>query len=467
MAEEKKKRGFKVPHVFTLLMLIILVCGILSYIIPAGVYDRVEDPGTGRMVVDPDSYHRVEQTPVKPLTLFAALNGGMSKASGIIFFVFVVGSAIGILAKTGAMEAGIMALARALRGKEILVIPVMTTVVFIMALLIGTTEEMIPLIPFFIALSLACGFDSLIGQAMVSAACAGGFACSVLNPFNVGVAQGIAQLPAYSGSGFRIVMAVVYLSFTLFWLMRYASKIKKNPELSPMYEEDKLREEVDADSAPEFTTARKLSIVAFAITVGVMIFGVIKYGWYFEEISAIFLIMAIVVAIINKMGFSGFGKAIAEGMTDIATGALVVGIATGVLWILEQGNILDAILHGAATVLQKLPAQVSAIGMYVFQCLMNYLIPSGSGQAGVTMPILAPLADLTGVTRQTAVIAFQLGDGISNAITPTSGPLMAMLGLSKIPWTKWAKWYLPLMLCQYGIGLIFVIIAQAIHLGPF
>ena len=467
MAEEKKKRGFKVPHVFTLLMLIILVCGILSYIIPAGVYDRVEDPTTGRMVVDPESYHQVEQTPVKLLTLFAALNGGMSQASGIIFFVFVVGAAISILAATGAMEAGIMALARALRGKELLVIPVMTTIIFIMALLIGTTEEMIPLIPFFISLALACGFDSLVGQSMVSAACAGGFACSVLNPFNVGVAQGIAQLPPYSGSGFRIIMAVVYLAVTLFMIMRYAAKIKKNPELSSMYEEDKLREEVNADDAPEFTTARKLSILAFAVTVGVMIFGVIKYGWYFEEISAIFLIMSIVVAIINRMGLSGYGEAMANGMRDIATGALVVGIATGILWVLTQGNILDAILHGAASVLTKLPAQVSAIGMYIFQCLMNYLIPSGSGQAGVTMPILAPLADLTGVTRQTAVIAFQLGDGISNAITPTSGPLMAMLGLAGIPWSKWAKWYLPIMLVQYGIGLVFVIIAQAIHLGPF
>ena len=466
MAEEKK-RGFKVPHVFTLLMLIILVCALLSYVVPAGVYDRVEDPTTGRMVVDPNSFHAVEKTPVSLMTLFSALNGGMEQAAGIIFFIFVVGASIATLSASGAMEAGIMALARALKGKDILVIPVMTTIIFIMAVVIGTTEEMIPLIPFFIALSLACGFDSLVGQAMVSLACAGGFACSILNPFNVGVAQGIAQLPAFSGSGFRLAMAVVYLGVTLFMLMRYASKVKKNPELSAMYEEDKLREAVDASNAPEFNTQKKLSMLAFLVTVGVMIFGVIKYGWYFHEISAIFLIMSVVIAIINKMGFDGYGKAMANGMQDIATGALVVGVATGILWILTQGNILDSILHAAASVLTKLPSQVTAVGMYIFQCLMNYLIPSGSGQAGVTMPILAPLADLTGVTRQTAVIAFQLGDGISNAITPTSGPLMAMLGLAKIPWSKWAKFAIKFILVQYLVGLVFVIVAQAIQLGPF
>ena len=309
MAEEKK-RGFKVPHVFTLLMLIILVCALLSYVVPAGVYDRVEDPTTGRMVVDPNSFHAVEKTPVSLMTLFSALNGGMEQAAGIIFFIFVVGASIATLSASGAMEAGIMALARALKGKEILVIPVMTTIIFIMAVVIGTTEEMIPLIPFFIALSLACGFDSLVGQAMVSLACAGGFACSILNPFNVGVAQGIAQLPAFSGSGFRLAMAVVYLGVTLFMLMRYASKVKKNPELSAMYEEDKLREAVDASNAPEFNTQKKLSMLAFLVTVGVMIFGVIKYGWYFHEISAIFLIMSVVIAIINKMGFDGYGKAV-------------------------------------------------------------------------------------------------------------------------------------------------------------
>ena len=177
--------------------------------------------------------------------------------------------------------------------------------------------------------------------------------------------------------------------------------------------------------------------------------------------------MSIIVAIISKMGFDGYGKNLAEGMADICSGALVVGFATGILYVLTEGNILDTILHGAASLLQGLPSSVSAVGMYIFQCLMNYLIPSGSGQAAVTMPILAPLADLVGVTRQTAVLAFQLGDGISNAITPTSGVLMASLALAKVPWTKWAKWFLPVMLMQYGIGLVFVVIAQLMQLGPF
>lgn len=467
MAEEKQKKGFKIPHVFTLLMILILICGILSYIVPAGVYDRVEDPSTGRMVVDPDSFHAVEQTPVSLMTLLGALSGGMARAADIIFFIFVVGGSLGVLMKTGVLEGGIMALARVLKGKELVVIPIMVIIVSTMSIVIGTTEEMIPLVPLFVSLSLAVGFDSIVGLAMVTCSTAAGFACSILNPFNVGVAQGIAQLPAYSGSGFRIVMAVVFIGVTIALIMRYAAKVKKDPTISPMYEEDKLREIKDESEHVEFNTTRKLCLLVFVATIAIMIFGVIKYEWYFTEIGGLFLGMSIVVAIISRMGFDAYGKALSDGMVDVCSGALVVGVATGILWILTEGNILDAILHGAATVLTRLPSQVSAVGMYIFQCLMNYLIPSGSGQAGVTMPILAPLADLTGVTRQTAVIAFQLGDGISNAITPTSGALMACLGMAKIPWAKWAKWFLPIMLIQYGIGLIFVIIAQTMQLGPF
>jgi uncharacterized ion transporter superfamily protein YfcC len=217
----------------------------------------------------------------------------------------------------------------------------------------------------------------------------------------------------------------------------------------------------------KFGVREKICLVIFILTIVLLVWGVIKEGWYFYEIGALFLGMAILVAIVSNMGLSGFGQALADGMTNICSGALVIGVANGILWILTQGNILDTILHAAAGVLTHLPSWLSAVGMYIFQCLMNYLIPSGSGQAAVTMPILAPLSDLVGVTRQTAVIAFQLGDGISNAITPTSGVLMASLALAKIPWEKWAKWFLPIMLVQYGIGLVFVILAQLIQLGPF
>ena len=467
----EKKQRFKIPHVFVLLMLIILVCGLLSYVVPAGQYDRVHlnpEDESSRMIIDPESFHTVEQTPVGLMTLLGALAGGMAQAGDIIFFIFIVGGSIAILQKSGALEASLMRLAGSLKGMEVAIIPIMMTFIVIMSVVMGACEEFIPLIPIMVALSLRCGFDSITGTAIVICSTAAGFACSILNPFNVGVAQSIAELPAFSGAGFRIAMLVVLFGATIILVCRYALKVKKNPELSPMYEFDRTREEVITEQQDlPFGGREKAIMVVFVLTIVMLVVGVLKWEWYFSEIGALFLAMGIIIAIIAGMGFDGYGKNLADGMADICSGALVVGFATGILWILKEGNILDSILHGASSLLNGLPSQISAVGIYVFQCLMNFLIPSGSGQAAVTMPIIAPLADLVGVTRQTAVIAFQLGDGISNAITPTSGVLMASLALGKIPWSKWAKWFLPIMLVQYGIGLVFVIIAQAIHLGPF
>ncbi len=468
----EKNRKFKVPHVFSLLMLVILFCSILTYIVPAGVYDRVDftDPNTGstRTIIDPDSFHYVDKTPVGLMTFLSSLAGGMAKASDIIFFVFIVGGSIGLLQDSGAIEGGLLRLAKKLQGKELIVIPVVMILITTLSVIMGACEEMIPLIPIMVALALQVGFDSITGTAMIIGSTACGFSCSILNPFNVGVAQGIAELPPFSGAWYRIVMLVVMLGVTIFMICRYAMKVKKNPSLSPMYEFDRTREELNVDEKDvKFGTQEKICLVIFLLTIVLLVWGVIAKGWYFYEIGALFLGMAILVAIVSRMGLDGFGKSLANGMTNICSGALVIGFATGILYVLTEGNILDTILHAAASVLQHLPSALTAVGMYIFQCLMNYLIPSGSGQAAVTMPILAPLSDLVGVTRQTAVVCFQLGDGISNAITPTSGVLMASLALAKIPWEKWAKWFLPIMLVQYGLGIVFVVVAQLIHLGPF
>ena len=467
----EKRLKFKMPHVFVLLMLIIMICGILSYVVPAGQYQRVHlDPAdeTSRMVIDPASFKYVDQTPVSLMTALSSLAGGMSQAADIIFFIFIVGGSIAVLQKSGALEGGLRRLAKGMAGREVATIPVIMVLIVTMTVVMGACEEFIPVIPIMVALALRVGFDSITGAAMIICSTSTGFACSILNPFNVGVAQSISELPPYSGWQFRAVMLAVMFGVTIFLVCRYALKVKKTPQLSAMYEFDRTREEVvEEDEEMPFGAREKSVIAVFLATIVMLVVGVLKFGWYFSEIGALFLGMSIVIGVVAKMGLDGYGQALADGMADICSGALVVGFATGILYILNQGNILDTILHGAATLLQGLPSQASAVGMYVFQCLMNYLIPSGSGQAAVTMPILSPLSDLVGVTRQTAVIAFQLGDGISNAITPTSGVLMASLALAKIPWAKWAKWFLPVMMIQYAIGLAFVIAAQSIGLGPF
>lgn len=465
---EKKK--FVVPHVYILLLILILIFSILSYIVPANVYDYhdvVVNPDTGatRSVVDPDTYHAVEQTPVSLLQFLTAVPRGMQESAQIIFFIFIVGGAMTVLQETKAIEAGMGRMIKAMKDKTLLLIPIIMFLFSLCGSVFGMAEETIPFIPIFVSLMIAAGFDSITGVAVVLCGASAGFAGAFINPFTIQVAQGIAELPLLSGMSFRIVMYICMVILSVTMVMRYAVKVRKNPQISVMHDFDKTREDVaDLDALPAFGGREKLILVVFLATIILLVYGVIKMGWYMDEIAALFLGMSMIVAAIGGLGFNGYANALSKGMADIAGGALVVGFARGILVVMTDGNILYTILHGAASLLNGLPAMVSAAGMYVFQCLLNFIVPSGSGQAAVSMPIMAPLADLVGVTRQTACIAFQLGDGISNIFTPTSGYFMAGLALAKVPWSKWAKWFIPILGLQYLLGLIFVLVAQGIGL---
>ena len=371
-----------------------------------------------------------------------------------------------VLQETRAIEAGMGRMIKAMKSKTLLLIPIVMFLFSLCGSVFGMAEETIPFIPIFVSLMIAAGYDSITGVAIVFCGASAGFAGAFINPFTIQVAQGIAQLPLLSGMTFRIVMYICMVLLTTIAVMLYATKVKKNPQLSPMYEFDQTREDVaDLDSLPTFGGREKAILLVFLASIILLIFGVIKKGWYMDEIAALFFGMSMIVAFIGKLGINGYANALAKGMADIAGGALVVGFARGILIVMNDANILHTILHGAAGLLQGLPGMVSAVGMYIFQCLLNFIVPSGSGQAAVSMPIMAPLSDLVGVTRQTACIAFQLGDGISNIFTPTSGYFMAGLALAKVPWSKWAKWILPLIGLQYLLGMIFVIAAQIIQLG--
>ena len=466
---EKKK--FVVPHVYILLLILILIFSILSYIVPANVYDYhdvVVNPDTGatRSVVDPDTYHAVEQTPVSLLQFLTAVPRGMQESAQIIFFIFIVGGAMTVLQETKAIEAGMGRMIKAMKDKTLLLIPIIMFLFSLCGSVFGMAEETIPFIPIFVSLMIAAGFDSITGVAVVLCGASAGFAGAFINPFTIQVAQGIAELPLLSGMSFRIVMYICMVILSVTMVMRYAVKVRKNPQISVMHDFDKTREDVAdlADALPAFGRRETSVLVVFLATIILLVYGVIKMGWYMDEIAALFLGMSMIVAAISGLGFNGYANALSKGMADIAGGALVVGFARGILVVMTDGNILYTILHGAASLLNGLPAMVSAAGMYVFQCLLNFIVPSGSGQAAVSMPIMAPLADLVGVTRQTACIAFQLGDGISNIFTPTSGYFMAGLALAKVPWSKWAKWFLPILGLQYLLGLIFVLVAQGIGL---
>lgn len=461
-----KKRKFAVPHVYILLLALVVICSILSYIVPAGQYDMMTVDG--REVVDASTYHKIEQTPVTLMQMLTSITRGLQGSAQIIFFIFIVGGAIAVIQSTGALEAGIGRVATLLRGKDILIVPIVLTLFALGGALFGMGEEAIPLVPIFVSLCLAMGYDSITGAALVLCGGAVGFAGEIMNPFALQVAQNIAGLPNLSGMWFRIIMFSVFLVVTVAWIMRYARRVKRNPKLSSMYEFDKTRDDLlHLEHLPAFGNREKAILLVFALTTVLMVVGVLQYGWYMDEISAAFLACSIICAIIGKVGFNNYAVELGKGMADIASGALVVGFARAIVIVLEEGNILHVILNSAAGLLENLPAALSAVGMYIFQCLLNFVVVSGSGQAAISMPIMAPLADLVDVTRQTAVVAFSVGNGLSNILTPVSGVLMASLALAKIPWEKFAKWLLPLIAIQYLIGAAFVIIAQSIEFGPF
>ncbi len=464
-----KKKKFKVPHTYVILFAVILIMSILTYIVPAGEYDRIEDPATGRTVVDPESFHAVEQNPISFFDLFQSIPKGMKDAASIIFFIFLVGGSFQMITATGAIEAGIGKIAKGLQGKEKLMIPIFLVVFSLGGGTFGMAEETIVFVPIGIALARALGYDAITGTAMITLGAACGFTSGFMNPFTVGVAQGICELPLFSGIQVRIAFLLIFLIVTCWYLMRYADKVRKDPSKSCVYElelEEK-DQHVDLDNIPAMESKHGLVLLSVVVGFGFIIYGVFNYGWYITEISSAFLAMGIIGGFLGRLGPSRLAQEFVVGAKSIAFGALVVGVARGILIVMQDGAIMDSIVHGLAVAIQSLPNSISAVGMYITQVIINFFIPSGSGQAAATMPIMKPLADIIGITRQTAVVAYQLGDGFTNSIIPTSAALMGVLSIGKISYEKWFKFIWPLMCIWLAIGAVVVVVVNAMSFGPF
>ena len=462
---------FKVPHTYVIIFSMVLIAFIGTYLIPAGQYARVKDPISGRTVVDPNSFTNIDQTPVKFFSftephLFTSIHQGMSAGASIIFFIFMVAGAFNMIQGTGAIEVGIRRLAIKLKDRANLIIPVMMAVFAVGGATIGMSEETIVFIPIAIALARALGFDALTGVGMIVIGAAAGFSSGVANLFTVGVAQSIAEVPLYSGAPFRIVILVTFLVLGGLYIMRYAKKVKNQPELSLVEDLEKVEkgQGVDITNVPAFTTRHILVLVTFVAGMAVMIYGVKVHEWYIQELATIFLMMGIFGSLIGGSSPSKSASDFVAGAKELAFGALIVGCARAILVVMTNGNIIDTVVYSLATGISSFPGGIAALFMYCVQVIINTFIPSGSGQAATTMPIMAPLADLVGLTRQTAVVAFHLGDGITNSIIPTSATLMSVLAISKIPYEKWFKWVLPIIGMWLGAGAIFMILSTVLHL---
>lgn len=462
----KKTEGFHVPHVYVVLFGLMVVCALLSYVVPAGMYDV--EMVKGIEIIRSGTYRRIESTPVSLMQLLSAVPRGMCDAAQVVFFIFMVGGAFGIIQETGVMESAMYSGIRRLKGKTYFIIPVTMLLFSLGAAVFGMLEENLVFIPIFVSMSLAMGYDSITGVAMVLCSSAVGYAGAFINPFTVEMAQGIAGLPMLSGFGYRIMIYMAFLTVTILMITRYAGRVRKDPESSPVYELDRKRKRIDLEGdIKPFGKRERVSMLVFFGAIVLLVVGVMRWDWYMNEIAALFLGMSILIGMIMGVGFSQFAKIFEENMAGIASGALAVGIARGILVILMDGNILHTLLNDAELLLKNLPSMVTSLGMYFFQCLLSVFVASGSGQASISMPILAPLSDLVGVTRQTACIAYQIGDAVSDVITPTCGVLMGALSMVKIPWGKWIRWLLPIVVIQYILGAVFVIVADVISLGPF
>jgi uncharacterized ion transporter superfamily protein YfcC len=478
-----KVKNIKMPHVFILLSGIILICSLLSYIIPSGSYDREKKiiGSTTRTVVIPGTYREIskeysieeiiiggksegEEKKAYPVSFFQLLSSiprGMEAASGIIFFIFIIGGVFGILQKTGTIIAFIQKLFDLLGHKAENMIIILMIVVGIGASTLGMGEEFIPLVPLFLIVSKKLGYDRIFGLAILLIACEIGFASATTNPFTVQIAQGIAEVPLNSGIELRIIFFAVTMLAGVIFLLRYGKKIKKDISKSVMPDDEFTIDHISFDKI-EFKKSHLFIILIGALLFAFIIFAVQELEWWLSEMAGGFLLIGIVSIIIAKIPINEAANSFVKGMEEMIVAAMVVGFARGVQVVLEDGQILDTIIFSAANFLQNFHEYIGAAGMLVFQTTLNFFIPSGSGQAAVTMPLMAPLSDLLGITRQTAVFAFTCGDGFSNMIIPTSGFLMAVLGLAKIPYTKWVKFIFPLFLIMMCLSFIFLGITVAI-----
>ena len=436
----------------------------LTWIIPSGQYNRTEL--NGREIVISDSYHHVDKNPQGiGAILKAPIRGFTDKSAAMIVgFVLIVGGVFGVLEKTKAIDAAIKAVAEAhnrSRAIEILYIPLFMTIFSIGGGSFGMGEEVIPFILIFVPLTLALGYDSVVGVAIPFVGAGAGFAGAFLNPFTIGIAQQIADLPLFSGIGYRLICWVICTAIAISFVMIYAAKVKKHPEKSITFDIDEEKRRNlhigDLENFSGISRRHKFTLWTFAAGMVGMIYGVLTFQWYIEEICAVFLLTGILIGIVGKLTVKEFTDAFVAGAKDMVSTALIIVLARGILIIAEDGRIIDTMLCSLANKIDHLHPIISSQAMFVIHTIINFFVPSGSAKAALTMPIMIPLADLVGVSRQTAVLAFQFGDGFSNMIIPTSGITMGVLTLSGISWEKWAKWLLPLEIIFLIVGFILLI----------
>lgn len=452
---------FKVPHTLVLLYAMIVLAWVLTLVLPAGQFETVTNDH-GREVVVPGTFQVLPEAEAPSVwSLFTVIPRGLAEAQGIIFFVFLIGGALAVIRATGALDAALARVLERFGGQPALLILMGMLAFGVGSSTIGMAEEYIPLIAILITLCTAMRMDTVAALGIMTAGYAVGFGTAVFNPFTVLVAQEVAGLDPVSGGWYRAVLFVPFLAIAFLHVWRYTTRIRKDPSASLVA--DIPEAQPPESPEPVAMTGRQQMVLWMTLaTLVALVWGIKSRGWYLVELGGMFVGLAVAVGLVSRQSFDTMARHFTSGAAELTSTALLIGFARAIELMLSDGQVLHTIVNALATPLQALGGELSAVGMLLIQSVLNFFIPSGSGQAYVTMPLMAPIADIVGVSRQVAVLAYQMGDGFMNIIVPTNAVLMGMLGICGIPYGRWFRFVWPLIAQFLVAGAVAIVIAVAI-----
>ena len=462
------KKKFVFPNTYVIIILMMIVAVLLTWIIPSGEFERVKDEASKQSIIIPGTFKYIENNPISLFKIPVYIMKGLAKASDIVFLVIIVGGAFNIIIETGMFQSFAGRLTKIFSNKEVLIIPAFSTI-FALACTTMGVNTFIGFAPIAVIIARSIGYDAIVGVSMVALGGAIGFSTGTFNPFTTGVAQSLAGLPIFSGLGYRFVCLVVFLIVTNIYIIWYAKKIKANPESSVVYEMEQENKKIEvSEKQHDKIEGRHYLVLLIVIACFVLlVYGSQNWKWKLQENAAMFIWMGVLSGFAYGFGPSKIAEEFTKGAKKLVYGALMIGMANGISLILTDGKILDTTVQYLGGLLVTLPSYLQAAGMFLMQLLINGLITSGSGQAAATMPIMLPVADIIGITKQTTVLAFNFGDGLSNYILPTSSALMGFIAMVGISYSNWMKFMWKLFLIWIVVGAILVIVANSINYGPF
>lgn len=454
------KSGFSL-NIYGLIFSIMIVMAVLTYLLPAGQYDTVQKDGRSYTVAG--SYHRVDANPQGLAAVLTAPAKAFGDCAAIIVFIFITGAIFTILERTGTVNAVILGTSYLFSRRERLkkfFIPASMLLFSLGGAVFGMEEETLIFIPLFIPLALSLGYDTAVGVSIPFLGAWVGFGAAFMNPFTVGISQGIAELPLYSGLGYRLIVWAVCTAVVILFVTLYGERVRKDPKKSITYEADREKRKhlhLNVLEKPEFKRSHILISVVFALGMAGLVYGVAVYHWYIIEISGLFFGVGLLSAVIGRLSLNQTTDAIIDGARSMVSVSIMLALARAIVVIASDGRILDTVLHAIAQGIGHLHPLAAAEGMFFAHMFINFFVASGSGQAVLTMPVMIPLSDLIGVNPQLAILAYQFGEGWTNAVIPTAPVTMAAIGMAGIPWLKWARWNVPLQIVLAVLSMLLLI----------